>query len=269
MHDPLREPGLATAEAPPEPAGQGSGRRAPCPGASACTTPWRTRPRTLADSGRIASRSFRKQGQPAKRGPLSAWIVRIGYRTGTCAVLRCPLVRTSRALCQLPFVAEQIFEIIVAPFRRRGGPNDLQAAADRLIAVAVAEAVLPTEALLLDRGALGLGGDILLGIRSAVGLAKGVTPGNQRNCFLVVHRHPSERLSDIPCRSDWIWISIRPFRIHVNQSHLHGAERIVEFTIAFITLVSEPLGLRSPVDVFFRFPDIRTPAAETEGLEAH
>ncbi len=61
-----------------------------------------------------------------------------------------------------------------------------------------------------------------------------------------------------------------PFRIHVNQSHLHGAERIVEFTIAFVALVpAQPLVLGSPVDVLFRLPYIRAPAAETERLEAH
>ena len=31
----------------------------------------------------------------------------------------------------------------------------------------------------------------------------------------------------------------------------------------------QPLVLGAPVDVLFRFPDILTPAAEAEGLEAH
>src|SRR5208282_5964661 len=34
-------------------------------------------------------------------------------------------------------------------------------------------------------------------------------------------------------------------------------------------LVSEPLAFCAPVDVLFRFPNVLTPAGETEGLETH
>ncbi len=87
--------------------------------------------------------------------------------------------------------------------------------------------------------------------------AEGMPAGNQRNRFLVVHRHPGERLADIPRRSDGIRLAVRAFRIYVNQTHLHGAERIVEFTIALVALVPQPLGLGTPVDVLFGLPDIR------------
>src|SRR5207237_1998782 len=58
-------------------------------------------------------------------------------------------------------------------------------------------------------------------------------------------------------------------RIHINQSHLNSGERIIELTIAAVALVPHPLGLRSPKDVLFGLPDVRAPAAETEGLEPH
>src|SRR5580700_10561526 len=93
-------------------------------------------------------------------------IVRIRHRPGASAILRRPLVRTRRTLCQFPLVAEQIFEIVVAPLRRRRGPNHFQAAADRLSAAALAEAILPAEALLFDSGAFGLSADIFLRIGS-------------------------------------------------------------------------------------------------------
>ncbi|MBZ5523938.1 MAG: hypothetical protein LAP21_17010, partial [Acidobacteriia bacterium] len=34
-------------------------------------------------------------------------------------------------------------------------------------------------------------------------------------------RHAGERLPDIPRRSDWIRLSVGPFRIHVDQAHLN------------------------------------------------
>ena len=155
---------------------------------------------------------------------------------------------------ELPLIAEQVFEVVVAPLHRGGGPCALQAAGDRVGAVAAAEGVLPAEALLLDGGALGFGADIFAGIGSAVGFAEGVPAGNERNGLLVIHRHAGERLPDIPCRGEWIRLSIGPFRIHVNQAHLNGGERIVELTIAAVALVPQPLALRPPENVLLRAP---------------
>src|SRR6185295_17848377 len=46
-------------------------------------------------------------------------------------------------------------------------------------------------------------------------------------------------------------------------------ERIVELTVASVAFVCQPLAFRSPVDVFFRLPNVRASAAETVGLESH
>src|SRR4029453_10496890 len=48
----------------------------------------------------------------------------------------------------------------------------------------------------------------------------------------------------------------------------NGAERILEIPHAGVPLVPQPLVLRAPVDLL-RFPDVRTPAGEPEGLEPH
>jgi hypothetical protein len=101
-----------------------------------------------------------------------------------------------------------------------------------------------------------------------MGLAEGVSTGNQRDGFFVIHRHARERLADIPGRRDRVRVAVRTLRVDVNQPHLNGAERIFEIPFARVPLVTQPLVLGAPVDLF-RFPDVRTPAAEAEGLEPH
>src|ERR1700732_2428734 len=137
-------------------------------------------------------------------------------------------MRTGRALGQFPFVAEQVREEVVAPPRWRLGPDDFQAAADRVVAFAGAIGVLPTEPLLLDGGAFGLGADILARIGSTVGLADRVSAGDERDGLLVVHGHARERLADIPRRGERIRPPVRPLRLYITQNHVHSAERLLE-----------------------------------------
>src|SRR5258708_24918168 len=125
-------------------------------------------------------------------------------------------MRTGRALGQFPFVTEQVREEVVAPLRRRRGPDDFQAAADRIAAFAAAMAALPAEALFLDADGFGHWAD-QRPIAGAVGLAERMSARDERDGLLVVHRHARERLADIPCRSDWIRLAVRPFRIDVDQ----------------------------------------------------
>ena len=99
--------------------------------------------------------------------------------------------------------------------------------------------------------------------------AERVSAGDQGNCLLVVHRHASKRLPNIACRCDWVRLAVRSFRVHIDQPHLNSAERIVELTVSLVAFVSQPLGLRSPVNVLFRLPDVRAPTGETEGLQSH
>src|SRR5215469_10769259 len=184
------------------------------------------------------------------------------------AVLRPPLVRSSRALGQLPFVAVQGLQEAVVPRDRRGRPGDLETAGDRVAALAGAEAALPAEALLLDRGGLGVGADGVLRART-VGLAEGVTAGDQGGRLLVVHRHPPERLADVTGRGDRVRVAVRALRVDVDEAHLDRTEGLLELPVAVVALVTEPDGLGTPVDVLVRLPDVGTAAAEAEGLEAH
>src|SRR5579864_1550804 len=195
--------------------------------------------------------------------------MRIWHRTVACAILRRPLMRTGRALRQFPFVGEQVREEVVAPLRRRGRPNDFQATTNCVSTKTLAKLVLPPEALIFDGCAFWFGAYILSGNGSAVRFAEGVTPGNERDSLLVIHRHAGKSLPDIPCRGDRIRLSIWPFRIHIDQTHLHGRERILKITVAAVAFVRQPLALRPPENVFFGFPDVLTPAAKTERLKAH
>src|SRR6266849_1774037 len=96
-----------------------------------------------------------------------------------------------------------------------------------------------------------------------------MSSGNERNGLLVIHRHARECLTDIARRSDWIRLSIGPFRIHVDQAHLYGSERILKITVAAVALVRQPLALRPPENVLFGLPDVLAPTAKTERLKAH
>src|SRR5579859_2628981 len=176
---------------------------------------------------------------------------------------------TGRTLGQFPVVAEQVVEEVVAPLCRGLGPSDFQAAADGVGTKAFAKFILPAEALILNGGTFWFGADILSGNASAVGLAESVSTGDERDRFFVVHRHAGERLADIPRRSDGIGLSIGPFRIHIDQTHLYGRQRIGKITVAAITLIGEPGALRSPINVLFGLPDIGAPAAKAERLKAH
>src|ERR1700693_2310491 len=176
-------------------------------------------------------------------------------------------MRTGRALGQFPFVAEQVVEEVVAPLRRRRGPDDFQAAADRVTAVTFAKFILPPEPLILNVGAFRFVAYILSGNARAVGFAEGVTAGNERNRLLVIHRHARESLPDIASRGKRIRLSIRPFRIHIDQTHLHGPERPLKITVAAVALVRQPLALWAPVQLF-GLPHVRAPAAKTERLKA-
>ena len=168
-------------------------------------------------------------------------IVRIRHGARACAILRRPLMRTGRALGEFPFVAEQVLEEVVAPLRRRRGPSDFQAAGDRVAALAGAEFALPAEALLLDAGGFGFGADILPASPAPWVLPKVCPPAisaTVSSSFIAMRRNVS-RISR--GRRDGIRLAVGPFRIHVDQTHLHGGERILKITVAAVALVASHL----------------------------
>ncbi len=211
-----------------------------------------------------AQREVRRQHH---RGVPDRGVVRVGHGVRSGPVLRLPLLRAGGALGQLPLVAEQRLEEAVVPRGRGGCPRTLEPAGDRVLALAAAEGAPPAEALLLEGSALGLGADVL-GRGGTVRLAERVATGDERDRLLVVHRHPAEGLPDVPGGGERIRVAVGPLRVHVDQAHLHGAERAGELPVAAVALVSEPGVLRPPEDLL-GLPDVLAPEAEAEGLEAH
>ena len=164
-------------------------------------------------------------------------------------------------------MAEEVLEEAVAPRGRRAGPGHLEAAGDGVGTLAGAEAALPAQALSLDRARLGLGAD-QVGVAGAVGLAERVTTGDQGERLLVVHRHPAEGLADVARSGQRVRVAVGALRVHVDQAHLHGAERTGQLAVAAVALVAEPGVLRAPEDLL-GLPDVLAAEPEAEGLEAH
>ena len=96
-----------------------------------------------------------------------------------------------------------------------------------------------------------------------------MAPGNQRDRFFVVHRHARKGLADISGGGERIRIAIWPLWVHIDQTHLHGREWVLEVSVARVALVTQPLYFFAPVDVPFRLPDVCSPTTEAKGLETH
>src|SRR5215471_1964100 len=102
-----------------------------------------------------------------------------------------------------------------------------------------------------------------------MGFAKGVAAGNQGNGLLVIHGHAAKRFLYVPGCSEGIRFTVGPLRIHVDQAHLHGAERLIELSVAGVTLIAKPRLLRPPVNVDLWLKDVLAPTGETKRLESH
>ena len=99
--------------------------------------------------------------------------------------------------------------------------------------------------------------------------AERVSAGDQRDRLLIVHRHPSEGLANIPSRGSRIGLSIWSFGIHVDQAHLNCRKRLFQLTITGVAFIPQPLALGAPVNLLLWLPNVFTSARETKGFESH
>ncbi|CAB4581052.1 unannotated protein [freshwater metagenome] len=201
------------------------------------------------------------------RRVLLAGHVRIGDELLRLGVLRLPLLRAGGALGELPLEAEQVVEVTVVPRGGVVGPGTLDAAGDRVGALAGAEAAAPADAHRVHRAALGLGAHER-GVAGSVRLAEGVTPGDQRHGLLVVHRHPAERLADVASRRQRVGRAVRALGVHVDEAHLHGAERIAELAVAAVARIAEP-GVLSPPEHLLGLVHVLAATTEAERRQTH
>ena len=118
-------------------------------------------------------------------------------------------------------MAEQVLEKTCAPFGRRRGPGNFQTASDGVCAFARAETVLPTESLCLESFRFRLRTDVRRR-RSAMCFAKGMTAGDERDRFFVIHGHAFERFPNVCRRKSRVRVTVRSFWVDVDQTHLHG-----------------------------------------------
>src|SRR5271163_1885235 len=172
---------------------------------------------------------------------------------------------TGWAFGQLPVEAKQVLEEVVAPLRWRLRPSYFEPAANRIATLAGPELAKPAETLRCDISGLWLRthhGHIA----RAVGLAEAVPARDQCHRLFIVHRHATECLANIARGGDRIWIAIRPFRVDIDQTHLHRSERILQIAVAIVPLVREPLAFGAPEDTLLRIPSIGATATEPVGL---
>ena len=179
-----------------------------------------------------------------------------------------PDMRASWALGQFPFIAKQQIEIAVIPFDRIGGPRAFNTAGDGIAALARSIGAFPAKAHFFDRRSFRFSPDQRRVTRT-MRLAKGMTTGNQSNGFLVIHRHTAKGLAHILGAGQWIWVTIRAFWINVDQPHLNGGKRVFQVAFTAVPLVAKPVGFNTPVNIFFRGPNIFTATAEPKGFAAH
>ena len=184
---------------------------------------------------------------------------------------RFPLIGTCRALPHFPIIIEQQVEIGMVPFVGSTGPRTFQSAGHRVLCIAASFRILPSETLVLYFGGLRHRSESGC-IAVTMCLTYGVSAGCQRNGLFVVHTHALEGGAHIVSGSDRVWFSIHPFRVHIDETHLHSCQWVLErFTVAVcsIAILTQPFFFSAPVNVFFGMPDICTATAKSEGLEAH
>ena len=189
------------------------------------------------------------------------------------SVLGNPLNGTGRAFFLHPFVLEQVLEEEIAPLCRSLGPGHFQARGDGIAGLAGLVAAGPAQALGFQAGGFGLGAHMAGGART-MGLAEGVAAGDQRHGFLVIHGHAGKGVADVMRGREGVAIAVRAFGVDIDQTHLHGGQRVLEVALAAVAAVrvlggGQPFLLCTPVHVLIGFPGVHATAAEAEGAKSH
>src|SRR6056297_422921 len=179
-----------------------------------------------------------------------------------------PLPFSAGAFLKFELVVEQVLEIKHTPLSRLLSPGSFQAAGYRIGSFTGTEAVLPSETLHFDRGFFRIVSQMFFRSR-AMHFSECVSAGNECNGFFIIHGHTFKRLPYIFCRFFGIGHSIRPFRVHINQSHVVGSKPSLKITRVIMTLICQPFMFRPPVDVYFRFPYILAAGAKSKCLKTH
>src|SRR5690554_1206584 len=193
----------------------------------------------------------------------------VGIRNDLSGSFGFPLVGPGWTLNQFPFKTEEVVEEVITPFGRRLRPGNLQSTGNGVSGLATAVCIFPAQSYFFERSCFGFRSQIGC-ICDAVGLAKSVTTRNERNRFFVVHSHTGKSLPNVFGSRQRVWLTVGPFGIYINKSHLNGGKGVVEVFFSLITLlVAKPFFFSPPVDVFLGFPNVFPSPGKTKGAEAH
>ena len=102
-----------------------------------------------------------------------------------------------------------------------------------MLAVSLSVGVLPAQAHLFERRSFWLRTEEL-GVARAVGLAEGVATRDQGHGLLVVHGHTGKGHAHVVPAGDRVGPAIGAFGVHIDQTHLHGGQRVFEFALAAV-----------------------------------
>ena len=150
-----------------------------------------------------------------------------------------PLIGTGRALGQFPIILKERFQVPHIPSGWFGLPGAFGTAADCMPGFSAAKLAFPAEPHLLDGGSFGLWPDQRR-IARTMALTKSMPACNQCNGFLIIHRHPGEGLTHINGRCHGIRYPVWPFRINIDQTHLHCRQGIFKISLTGIALIAKP-----------------------------
>ena len=187
----------------------------------------------------------------------------------THSMLWNPLLCTCGALGQFPLITEKVPEKIITPFCWCGSPGTFKTTCDRIACISCTISIFPAQPLLFNTCCCGFTSYICGRISGPVCFTECMSASNQCDCFLIIHGHPGKCFADITGGCQRIRITIRSFRIYINQSHLNSTEWILQFAITTIALISQPLCFGTPVNILLGFPDIFTATGKTKGVETH
>src|SRR5690554_216272 len=184
-----------------------------------------------------------------------------------------PLPGTSRALLQLPFVAEQKVKVPHIELGRMGCPGAFNTGSHSIGSLTLHVRVAPAKALLFYISCFRLGAKGT-GVTVTVTLTNRVATGRQGCSFFIVHRHAGEGYAYLLTGFDRIRLAVHAFRVYIDQAHLNRGKRVFHGVWLFyvaVTLIRrcQPLFLVTPVDVFFRVPDVLTAEGEAVRRQPH
>src|SRR5699024_8861318 len=119
------------------------------------------------------------------------------------------------------------------------GPGPFESTANSITSFTGTMASLPAESLTGNGGRLRLY-TLVIGRSSTVDLANGVSAGDKCQCFFIIHRHSGKRLPDERSCFQWVRLSVRAFRIYINQAHMIGRKWSLQYTFIIVAFITHP-----------------------------